>query len=132
MALAAKSLQRILESQGLWQQGIWQKYVDPLSFEEWVRFPVKHILNVPIIQKALIQSFPLLSNWLAWRIGNGDKVRIGADPWIGCAALYRLPVAMIETLHNKGVFTIAGAADPIQTSLWHQGWKSAHHLGLQG
>jgi hypothetical protein len=54
-------------------------YVDPPSFE-WIRLPVKPISKISNVWKPLVQSFPLLGNWLVWRIGNGVKARIGEDP----------------------------------------------------
>jgi len=29
-----------------------------------------------------VATFPLIGNWLIWRVGKGDKVQVGLDPQI--------------------------------------------------
>jgi hypothetical protein len=36
-----------------------------------------------IVWKALVEAFLLIGQWTAWRVGNGCRIRIGEDPWIG-------------------------------------------------
>ena len=61
-----------------------RKYIDPTPLEEWIRNPRKKISNVYVIWKATIISFKLVEDGLAWKFGNGEKVIIGRDPWVGC------------------------------------------------
>jgi hypothetical protein len=37
-----------------------------------------------------VKVFPLVDKWLAWKVGNGNNVRIGENPWIGCGKNFRL------------------------------------------
>jgi len=67
--------------ESLWRQEILHKYIEPLSMEDKIKQVVNPILSN--IWKAIVQPFPLVGNWMAWNVGNGVKVRIGADPWVG-------------------------------------------------
>lgn len=55
------------------------------------------------VWKAIVQSFPLVGNWLAWKVGKWDKVRIGADPWVGSGERHKLSEELIVTLKNQGI-----------------------------
>jgi hypothetical protein len=130
-ALTTKSLRRVINYTGLWKKVISRKYIEPLSVENWIRMPTKLIAISSIMWKALVLSFLLFGNWLAWRIGDGEKVRTGKDPWIGCDSEHKLPYPLIHSLHLQGLFTLADATDPGNSSIWNQGWKIAARLGLE-
>jgi hypothetical protein len=66
----------------------------------------KKILNASIIWKAIVSAFPLIGNWLVWKIGKGDKVQIGLDPWIGCKESYKIPSHLILDLKNRGYHSL--------------------------
>jgi len=56
------------------------KHIFPLSIEDWIRTSNKLHSNVSIIWKAMLTSFQLIEDGLAWRSGNGGQVRIGMNP----------------------------------------------------
>lgn len=59
------------------------KYCPNSSIIEWFRQPVKSQKNSSIGWKIMVQSFPLIGSWMAWRIRDGKNVRVGEDPWVG-------------------------------------------------
>jgi hypothetical protein len=69
---------------------------------------------------------------LAWKIGKGNKVRIGMDPWPGSNRKHLLPQVLIERLHLQGVYYLSQIVDPTQTTIWSQGWLTVDHFGLEG
>ena len=38
----------------------------------------------------MVLAFPLVRKWTVWRIRNGEKVKIGEDPWEGAGEEYKL------------------------------------------
>jgi len=129
-ALAAKAGWRLLATPSLWQKVMIQKYIAPESVESWIRNPIKNKRGISVIWKAILNSFPIISNKLAWKIGSGEKVRIGVDPWQGGAQRYILPLRIVEALKERGIETLRQLADEQSTSFWMQEWRSARALGL--
>jgi hypothetical protein len=50
-SIGSKESVRLLKHEGLWKKVMLQKYIDPLSLEEWIRHPVKSIKGASIIRK---------------------------------------------------------------------------------
>lgn len=57
-----------------------------------------------MIWEVVLKAFHVISDGLAWKIGNGTKVRIGVDPWPGSGNNHLLPIEVIQSLHNQGFF----------------------------
>jgi hypothetical protein len=53
-----------------------QKYIEPISVEDCIGNPSNSIHNVSIPWKTIVLAFPLIGNWLVWKVGNGEKVRV--------------------------------------------------------
>lgn len=87
--------------------------------------------NVSIHWKALVQCFPLVGRWLVWKVGNGEQVRIGVDPWVGYKNKFRFPYWLIEMLQDRGICTLNQAVNQVNTNIWQQGWKKVDSLGLE-
>jgi len=85
--------------------------------EEWIRIPSKERSNCSIIWKATIKSFHMVGEGLAWRVGNGTKVRIGSDPWPGGGINHILPISLIGQLHTQGFYHLNQIVDPVWTSI---------------
>ena len=91
-SLAAKIGWRLISTQILWTEVIIHKYILPTLILDWIRdMETIKPPNGSIIWKALCKSFSLISEGLVWKVGDGTKVRIGADPWLGSAQNYILP-----------------------------------------
>jgi hypothetical protein len=80
----------------------------------------------------MISSFSVVGDGLAWRVGKGNHIRIGVDPWPGSGNSHILPDDLIIQLHRQGISFLSHLSDPPSTTLWNQGWRSATSLGLNG
>jgi len=130
-ALAAKVGWRMLSTPSLWQKVVVQKYIAPASVESWIRNPVKNKQGISVVWKAVINSFSVISNKLAWKIGNGEKIRIGVDPWQGRSSHHLMAPRIIEALEDRGITTLGQLADEQHSTIWAQGWRSARSLRLE-
>ena len=57
-------------------------------------------------------SFSILGNWLVWKVGRGERIRIGKVPWVDSGNEYKLSKTIINILHNEGIFSLAQATSP--------------------
>jgi hypothetical protein len=104
-ALAAKNTWSLVDGSGLWHKVIKEKYIPQISLLEWICSPNKSFeKNGTIIWKSIINSFHIIGDWLIWKVGNGSKVLIGKDPWIGCANSHILPEELVNFLNQRGYF----------------------------
>jgi hypothetical protein len=83
-----------------------------------------------VIWKAIIKAFPLIENGLAWNIGNGNRVKIGLDPWSSSDGNHLLTEQLIQSLHSRDFYFLSSVADTNHATLWAQGWKDPFSLGL--
>ena len=74
---------------------------------EWFKNPNKTNKNGSIGWKALILEFSLFGSWIAWRIGNGTRVKVGEDPWVGPGEEYRLSDQVIQHLRIHRITFLA-------------------------
>lgn len=83
--------------------GSFQEVHFPLSLDEWIRKLNKMVPNSSIIWKVVIASFNIIGGGLTWKVGNGQKVDISLEPWVGGQANFRLPLDLVAFLneHDK-------------------------------
>ena len=74
-------------------------------------------------------DFLVIGGGLAWKVGNGLRVRLGANPWMGSKGKHLLSDHLLFTLKPKGLGSLNSLADQSST-IWAQGWKSATTLDL--
>jgi len=43
-------------------------------------------------------AFPLIGNWIAWSIGNGQKVKLGLYSSVGSSDAYKLSNGILDLL----------------------------------
>ena len=85
-ALVAKVGWRLISTQSLWTEVIIQKYITLTPLLDWIRdMGNTNLPNGSIILKSLSKALPLILEGLVQKIGDGTKVRIGADPWPICS-----------------------------------------------
>jgi len=65
----------------------------------------------------MISSFSVVGDSLAWRMGKGNHLHIGFDPWPGCGNSHILPEDLIDQLHKQGIFYLSHPVDPLTTNL---------------
>jgi len=121
MALAAKSLWRLIYNEEFWAKVMKFKYLEGSPMEEWLRLERKCVKGGSIVWKALVSAFPLLRKWIAWKVGTGKKVRIGDDPWLGCQGNFRLSDSLLSNLHSLEIFCLDEAACLEGRNGWSQG-----------
>lgn len=99
-----------------------QKYITPVSLIDWIRHPQKYHRGGSIFWKAIIKSFNLIEDHIAWNVGDGSSVRIGLDPWPGSGHQHILPQEIRDSLADRGLFHLHQVADPGHTTFWRQAW----------
>jgi hypothetical protein len=129
-SLAAKSVWRLITTKILWTKVVLLKYVAPLSLIEWLRSPSPRTTGISVMWKSVQRAFDVVGNNLAWLVGSGNSLRIGRDPWVGCLREHILPAELCTTLDRGGYYYLAQVVDPLNTTLWQQGWKNGRTLGL--
>ena len=129
-ALAAKGGWRLIKTYSLWTRVIKQKYFPLESIEHWIRNPRKTHTGGSVIWKAVVKSFSLIETNLSWDVGNGEKLQVGRNPWVGSEQQHFLPVEVINTLALRGILTLSQLANERPADPWIQHWKSAEQLGL--
>jgi len=107
-----------------------EKYISPLSIVDWIWLINKHNPIASSQWMALAQAFPILGNYLAWRVGNGSQVRIRSNVIIRCDGRIVLVENRIQTLKTNGLCTLNQLADWEATTIWNQAWHSSTELEL--
>eukprot|EP00253_Pinus_taeda_P008825 PITA_08825 len=110
--------------------GMGRKYIDPCPLEDWIRTPGKSSKQSSVFWKATVAGFSIIEQGLAWKVGDGQNVRIGRDPWVGCNDLYALSQGLLDQLDNRGIYTLNQVEKVGQSTIWGQAWLSAEDLGL--
>ena len=110
--LAAKGWWRLLKTESLWTQVVTQKYLALDSVEDLVRAPEKSRVGGSVIWEAVVNSFSMIESNLAWNIGDGRRLRIGEDPWIGSAHRHLLPKWMVAALRERGIIFLSELESP--------------------
>ena len=90
-------------NEGLWGKVLKYKFLKDRAGErlDHIRKKIgKSLLN---FGKGMIRTFPTSMNWISWKIGIGDKLRISIDPWIGYIGKHLLFDSPIGDLHAKGI-----------------------------
>jgi hypothetical protein len=103
-----------------------------MSFKDWIKNPIKTFANASIIWQVLIRSFPRIGNWLAYRVGDNKKVRLGLNPWMGYVRHHLLPQHLVIRLNNLCITILVDVANPMNTNMWLQGRKKAEVIGFEG
>lgn len=130
-SLAAKSGWRIIKMENLWTKVVKRKYIDPTPLEEWIRKESKKEKNGSVVWKATVEAFKVIEQGLAWQIGNGENLKIGKDPWVGCNEKYALSPGLIRHLESKGIRHLSQVEKIGFSTIWGQAWKSGEELGLR-
>jgi len=131
LTLAAKSGWRLIKMENLWMRVVKRKYIDLVPLEAWIMNPAKDKKNVSVIWKATVESFKVIEQGLAWKIGNGNNVKIGKDPWVGCNENYALPTGLVHHLENKGILFLSQVDKLGYSTIWGQAWKNEEDLELE-
>lgn len=114
----------LISTTNLWTKVVIQKYISPSTLIDWIRSPQKSSKGASIFWEAIIKTFHLIEENLAWHVGNGTSVRVGLDPWPGSDIQHLLPPNIRAHLEAQGYLHLDQIVDPAQTTIWRQGWLS--------
>eukprot|EP00253_Pinus_taeda_P033090 PITA_33090 len=129
-ALAAKLGWNLLTTDSLWSRVAQVKYIKPSHLMDWFRQQHDPGRNISNIWKVVLQSLPLLREGITWRIKEGNNVRIGVDPWVGCSNLHRLSDGLLRHLHNRGIMHIKHIGDSANSTFLQQAWATPRTLEI--
>jgi hypothetical protein len=74
----------------------------------------------------------MIGDHLAWKVGSGEKVRLGLDVILGYGEGYRLFDETINSLHYNDLFPLSQVSIEVSTSIWSQGWQTTESFVLEG
>lgn len=106
--------------ENLWMTVIKIKYIDLIPMDEWLRSPDKRYPQTSVVWKATLESIKIIEQGLAWHVGNGEKIRLGLDPWVGCNARYALSREVITHINSRGCFCLNQIEKEGQSTIWQQ------------
>jgi len=129
-SLAAKGGWRLITTTRLWTKIVIQKYIESDSVETWIRRAHKSVKGFLVIWKDIINSL-IIREGLAWKIGNGHRVRLGADPWTGSEGQHILSIQLTLLLRIKGYESLDKLVDTDHSTIWSQGWKLVVGIELE-
>jgi len=129
-SLEAKVGWKIVKLENLWTKIVKRKYIDPSPLEDWIRNPEKKDGKVSTIWKETIEAFQVIEQGLSWKVGNGENIRIGRDPWVGCSENFALSPGLIRHLASKGIVYLKQVEKIGASSIWGQAWKSGEELNI--
>jgi len=66
----------------------------------------------------VVLTFPLIKNWLVWNVGDGSKVILGEDLWVGYTENYSMARDMVGALRERGCFYLSQIVDPLNLSIF--------------
>ena len=107
-----------MKTSSLWTRVIKKKYIPHESLLDWIRNPRKSHSGGSVIWKAIVNSFSLIENNLAWDVGSGENFLIGRDPWMGSTQQHIIPPDVLEELGHIGVTTLDQLAIPRPDEPW--------------
>ena len=76
----------------------------------------KNTTNVSICWAKLLNTFPIIAKWLAWKTGDWKKVKLELNLWVGGSYMFILSDEMLLDLRSKGLLTL----DQVSVKFW---WK---------
>lgn len=93
---------KIITTNSLWKEFVYNKYIYPLSIADWIHSPCHYIMGASSIWKAITHSFGIIKESLDWKVGDGLQIRIGSDVRIGNGNTHILPRDMRQDLLEEG------------------------------
>jgi len=129
-ALRMKSAWRGLFCRNPWNKILVDKYLKGQCVYDWIQKDVFNASNASVVWNGILDVIAIIKPGLSWRIGDGTKIRIGMDRIVGVGEDYLLSDSLINTLHEKGYYTL----NHIYLSNGQSGslWINASTLRLAG
>ena len=87
----------------MWTNVIKVKHLRNRDLVDCIRDALRNVLGVSSCWNNLLSSFLILSQWLAWKLGNGFSVRMGQRSSGGNWGFFRLSNDLVKDLLQKGI-----------------------------
>lgn len=78
-----------------------------------------------------MDSFKVIEQGLAWKIGNGRNLKIGKYSWVGCNENFALSPGLIRHIEIKGILFLNQVEKVGHSTMWGQAWKNGEDLDLE-
>lgn len=91
-SMVTKASWQLITTNNLWMEVVKYKYISLRSILEWVRDPRKFHPSYSVMSKAVLKSFDVIREGIAWKVGNVHHVWIGQDPSPGSGLRPILPL----------------------------------------
>jgi hypothetical protein len=66
----------------------------------------------------MVLYFDVIGDGLAWRVGDGNKLCLGNDHWMGSGGAHLIIDPLIQSLQEKGLVYHAQIGDLVRTTIW--------------
>jgi hypothetical protein len=117
---------------GLWQQVIKDKYLPHGLVSSWLRSASAVSAHGSQTWKNLINTLPLVLQWLAWNPGTRNSIIIGKDVILGMGIDSFLSNELVATLNQKNVYLLYQVGCDFTQGLICSNWIDSAALGLEG
>ena len=44
----------------------------------------------------MLDAFPVIRNWVSWKVGDGKRIIVGRDPFVGCGESFKFSNELLE------------------------------------
>jgi len=55
----------------------------------------------------MLDSLPVIKNWVVWKVGDGKRIIVGRDPFLGCILKFKFSNELLEQLHSLQIYSLA-------------------------
>ena len=101
-----------MNTESLWKQVLYQKYIGPGSVEEQIQSPMELHVGSSIFWKEVVKYVDVIENSLSWLVRYGRKLRFGEGPWVRSIQQHRLHDDMMEKLRLRGIIFLSQLVAP--------------------
>lgn len=127
-SLCAKSFWRVLFDTGLWGGTIQEKYLKGIDPTQWLQSFVSAPGNYSAIWRSLLKTYLIIKRSLCEEVDRRTLISVGVDPILGMGDHYCLSRALIQALHDRGLYVLKQMTQTSDTSA--DDWFTAADLGL--
>jgi hypothetical protein len=109
-ALATNTLWRALMKMGIWKRVIKDKYFPHGSVLSWLRSTTSVTSYGSQTWKNLLNTLPVILQWLAWNPGSGHSILVGKDAILGMGQDSILSQELVHSLNKKNIHLLYQAS----------------------
>ena len=88
LSLRMKRFWLVLNSNGIWNHLIAVKYLKNKPLHIWLKDKNFITSNASIIWRGFIYTISWIGRGIIWKVGNGESISLGADPFIGMGSSF--------------------------------------------